>query len=90
MFVVIAYDVGDDKRRNKLHKTLKSYGEPVEESVFEADVEFAQLRRMQKRIEKIITSDDQVRYYILCEECRLKIEVLNGKPPTQTPRRMVI
>jgi len=90
MFVVVAYDVSDDKRRNKLHKTLKSYGEPVEESVFEADLDIARLRRMQTRIEKIITTDDQVRYYFLCEECRAKIEVLNGDPPTVTPRRVIL
>jgi len=90
MFIVIAYDISDNKRRNKLHKALKSFGEPVEESVFEADVDQARWRRMWKRVQQIITDEDQVRFYFLCEECRNNIRVLNGTPPTVAQKRLIV
>jgi len=34
-FIVLAYDIPDDRRRTKLFKTLKRFGFPVQESVFE-------------------------------------------------------
>ena len=35
MFIVVAYDIEDDKQRTRLHKTLRRFGEPVQFSVFE-------------------------------------------------------
>lgn len=90
MFIVIAYDVSDNKRRNKLHKALKSFGEPVEESVFEADIDQARWQRMFKRVQQIIVEEDKVRFYFLCEDCRNRIVVINGTPPTAAPKRVIV
>jgi len=38
MYVVISYDIPEDKRRTKIHKTLKSYGQWMQYSVFECDL----------------------------------------------------
>lgn len=37
-FMVVAYDVPSDKRRTRLHKQLKNYGDPVQYSVFECNL----------------------------------------------------
>lgn len=31
---VVAYDISDDKRRLRLHRLLRGFGEPVQKSVF--------------------------------------------------------
>ncbi|MCB1821340.1 MAG: CRISPR-associated endonuclease Cas2 [Candidatus Competibacteraceae bacterium] len=31
---VVAYDIGDDKRRSRLYRLLRGFGEPVQKSVF--------------------------------------------------------
>ena len=38
MYFVVSYDISDDKRRTKIHNTLKSYGQRVQYSVFECDL----------------------------------------------------
>ncbi|MGV2391312.1 MAG UNVERIFIED_CONTAM: CRISPR-associated endonuclease Cas2 [Microcystis novacekii LVE1205-3] len=47
MYFVVSYDISDDKRRTKIHNTLKSYGQRVQYSVFECDLtdtQYAKLR----------------------------------------------
>jgi CRISPR-associated protein Cas2 len=34
-FVVVVYDISNDKRRTRLHNALLDYGTPVQYSVFE-------------------------------------------------------
>ena len=35
MFIVVAYDICDDRRRLCVHKALKNFGHPVQYSTFE-------------------------------------------------------
>ena len=35
MHILISYDISEDKRRTKIHKMLKSYGQWMQYSVFE-------------------------------------------------------
>ncbi|WP_456399863.1 CRISPR-associated endonuclease Cas2 [Persephonella sp.] len=62
MKYLVTYDVTDDKRRNKLHKLLLSYGINVEFSVFEINVRPSQLNEIVKRILEIIDKDSDVVY----------------------------
>lgn len=79
MFVVVAYDIPDDRRRTRLHQKLKNYGTPVQYSVFEFNLRPAQLRRMRQTVLELIEEeDDQVRIYLLCQSCRERIEAVNG------------
>ena len=36
MFFVVAYDIEDDKRRTKIHKLLKNYGQWMQFSLLNA------------------------------------------------------
>ena len=38
MYLVVSYDIHDDKRRNSIHKVLKNFGERIQFSVFECDM----------------------------------------------------
>lgn len=70
MFAVFVYDIPSDsegvKRRNKLYKLCCKYGYHVQNSVFELDIDYAQLIRIQHETEKIIDKTfDSVRVYHL-------------------------
>lgn len=79
MFVVIAYDIVCDRRRDRVARLLSGYGERVNYSVFECDVRERQFEKLQKRMLQLIDpNEDRVRYYELCLNCRVRIRE-NGK-----------
>ena len=83
MFIVVAYDITDDRRRTRLHKRLKGFGNPVQYSVFECLVDERQFQDMTTMVRKTIhAKQDFVRYYTLCETCRTKIKAINGSVTT--------
>ena len=70
MFVVVAYDVVEDRRRNKIAGVLLNFGRRVQKSVFEAIVDDKQFVKMKAALEKHIDMEtDSVRYYFLCQRC---------------------
>ena len=76
MFFVVSYDVVNDRRRARLHKLLKGYGQRVQRSVFECILDAAAVSSMKEKIHEVIDSKtDSVRYYALCTPCSHKVEV---------------
>jgi len=76
MFIVISYDITDDRRRTKVFEELKDYGTWVQYSVFECDLTPEQIKRVQATIAELIhPRQDSVRYYYLCQSCLAKGEV---------------
>ena len=70
LFVVVSYDIPDDRRRTRVMKMLKDYGAHVQYSVFECDLKPKDLKRMRERLERLIDKrQDNVRFYRLCEDC---------------------
>ena len=70
MFVVVSYDIPDDKRRLKIMKTLEGFGERVQYSVFECRLRRQDLERLRKRLKELVQEkEDDVRFYLLCEQC---------------------
>lgn len=45
--LLVAYDISDDRRRNRLHRLLRGFGEPVQKSVFVCWVDEARRRRLE-------------------------------------------
>ena len=78
-FTLVVYDIPDDRRRTKLHDRLLDFGSPVQYSVFECLVDKAELKKMQKMIQKTISvRRDHVRIYTLCVTCKGKTWVSGG------------
>ncbi len=75
-FVVVAYDIRDDRRRLKVMNTLLDCGGTrVNFSVFECLLPESRLLKVKTAIEKIIDKKkDNIRYYVLCEACIKLIE----------------
>ncbi len=79
-FLLIVYDISNDKRRTKLHNVLLDYGTPVQYSVFECILDKKQREKLDKAVRKVIRPRiDQVRTYHLCAACAAKTEVTSGK-----------
>lgn len=76
-FILVAYDISNDKRRTRLHKILLDYGTPVQYSVFECLVDDENLKKMLVRMRKVLRPRlDHIRLYTICGACREKIEVI--------------
>lgn len=90
-FILVAYDISDDRRRTRLHQKLKDFGTPVQYSVFECLLDKEGLNRMKKVVRKVIhIRQDHVRIYRLCLTCRQKTEVFGGHEITSTPEVIVV
>ena len=77
MFIIVCYDIVDNKRRSRIAKVMKSYGYRVQKSVFECQLDDdRKYLQMKKAIEKTINrEEDSVRYYFLCARCQGNVEV---------------
>ena len=78
-FILVVYDISHDKRRTKLHNTLKDFGSPVQYSVFECLLDKKGEQRLKKAVARVIKPRlDRVRYYYLCAQCLNLVEVSSG------------
>lgn len=76
MLVMISYDVVEDKKRLKLMKLLKDYGDRVQKSVFECNLSQKTYAKVKSGAEAIINKrKDRVRYYRICKGCVDKVEI---------------
>lgn len=74
MYVMVSYDIVDNKRRTRLMKFLKEFGERVQQSVFECDLDETLYETMKYGVEGIIDKRaDRVRYYPLCKGCLRRV-----------------
>lgn len=73
-FIVVAYDIADDKRRSKIVRILEKVGTRVNLSVFECMLTDAQYIKLRKDIsERINAKEDHLAYYPICMNCYAKI-----------------
>lgn len=76
MYILVSYDIVDDRIRNRVMKFLKNFGERIQLSVFECDLDVEMYRKMKRGVETLIDkSNDRVRYYRLCKGCVGKVAI---------------
>ncbi len=63
VFVLIIYDIIDNKRRNGFAKFLQGYGVRIQKSAFEAIISKAKYEKLIKDIPLYIKSEDNVKVY---------------------------
>lgn len=86
MLVLITYDVNteDAAGRARLRKVAKqcvNYGQRVQNSVFECNVDAAKCRQIKALLEGIInTKTDSLRFYYLGDNYKGKVEHIGAKP----------
>ncbi len=86
MFLVICFDISDDRIRYRVAKALKGVGYRVQKSVFECpSVTEKQFLKLQERFEALIDHEqDSVRYYVLCRNCLREVEWTGAGEKPQT------
>lgn len=92
LFVVVSYDIPDNKRRLKVAKTLLDYGgQRVQKSVFECYITARNLERLRQRLERCYDkSQDSIRFYYVCEACKPKGIFLGLAQPIDEPGLLII
>lgn len=75
MNMIVAYDIAEPKRLNRIAKIMKDYGFRVQKSIFEVTVKERGFMEMKARVEEEIEpSEDGVKYFPLCEKCAGTLE----------------
>ncbi|GAK59340.1 CRISPR-associated protein Cas2 [Candidatus Vecturithrix granuli] len=76
-----SYDIKNDQRRTKIHDLLKNYGERIQYSVFECELNRKEYQQLRDALDPLIDVEetDSVRFYRLCRECRSKLEHVGGR-----------
>ena len=89
-FTIIAYDITEDSRRNKVAALLEAHGTRRNKSVFECMVSESQLKKIRTELAQFIdATTDTVLVYRICLDCYIKSELI-GKPTNLPPTDKVI
>lgn len=82
-FLVVSYDVVSDSRRRKVMKTMEGFGQRVQYSVFECLLTPAQVLEMQRKLKKLVSEEDSVRFYSISADDVKRIGVLGSGDVTR-------
>lgn len=70
MNMIVAYDIADGRRLNRIAKVMKDFGVRVQKSIFEVEVSPAGFAEMRRRVEANLDhAEDGVKYFPLCDRC---------------------
>ena len=91
MLYLISYDIEDNRERTRLARILGSYGNRVQFSVFECELDAQELKELVRKVRsKIRLGDtDSIRIYSLCEKDERKTIYLGAKPQ-KNPKTIII
>jgi CRISPR-associated protein Cas2 len=80
---VIAYDIGDDKRRTRIFKLLCGYGAWTQYSLFECWLTKQHLLELRAKLQQHLQAGDSVRMYPLCKSCVARVETEGSPRPVE-------
>ncbi|MBB5263028.1 CRISPR-associated protein Cas2 [Catenibacillus scindens] len=86
MLILITYDVNTQtasgrKRLQKVAKQCVNYGQRVQNSVFECQLDSVKYREVREKLENLIDKDtDSLRFYNLGDKYKSKVEHIGAKP----------
>lgn len=96
MLVLVTYDVSTlegkgQARLRAVAKACRDYGQRVQFSVFEIEVDPAQWIKLKARLESIIKPEvDSLRYYYLGANWQRRVEHVGAKPATDLNAPLII
>ncbi len=88
MMVLVTYDVSTEdapgrRRLRRVARACEDWGQRVQFSVFECDLDPAQWTALRARLVEIIDPErDSLRFYMLGKEWRRRVEHIGTKPAT--------
>ena len=88
---LIAYDISDDVRRQRLVRVLLDYGQRVQESVFWLDVEDDLGERIRERVATVIGAEEDVVWITpLCSGCVRRVTTLGRTRVPELPEYYIL
>jgi len=63
MYLIVAYDISKDKKRNKFAKELLKFGIRTQKSIFECEVEEREVKIIKKLAKKFSSDNDFITIY---------------------------
>ncbi len=69
---LIAYDISNNKKRNKVAELLEQYGERINLSVFECMLTHKQVDELSEKLKQMIAKTDSIKIYFICKSCYAK------------------
>ena len=78
-YVLIIYDIVDNKRRTKFAKLLEGYGKRVQKSAFEALISFSLYNKLLREIGVYVDEEDSIRIYKIVGQGQVTILGKNEK-----------
>jgi CRISPR-associated protein Cas2 len=85
-YVVISYDISDDRTRHRVANVLADYGKRVQYSVFECRVDAETLAKIIALLKPFAEGNDSIRVYQLCESCVKKVVLLGRGELTEVAK----
>ncbi len=95
MMVLVSYDVstissGGKKRLRKVSKECQNYGQRVQNSVFEIDIDYGTFLKVKDNLLKLIDeNEDSIRFYYLGNNWKRRVEHFGAKE-TYDPEGVII
>ena len=96
MLILVTYDVNtletDGKKRlRRVARACEDFGQRVQFSVFEIEVDPAQWTKLKARLEGVIDPQfDSLRYYYLGSNWQRKVEHVGAKPATDLNGTLIV
>ncbi len=96
MMVIVSYDVSTidkegKKRLRKIAKECINYGQRVQNSVFEIDVDYSTFLKVQDKLIKLMDKEkDSLRFYYLGNNWKKKVEHIGAKPTYDPEGTLII
>ena len=96
MYVLITYDVstaseGGERRLRRVARVCLDYGQRVQNSVFECEVDGAQFTTLKARLLEIIEEKhDSIRFYHLGKEWQRRLEHYGAKPSVDLGGSLIV
>jgi len=96
MLVLVTYDVSltdaaGPKRLRRISRACQDFGQRVQYSVFEIEVDPAQWTKLRARLEAIIDlKKDSLRYYFLGANWQRRVEHVGAKPAADLGGTLIV
>ena len=96
MLVLVTYDVGltepgGARRLRRVAKACQDYGQRVQFSVFEIEVDPAQWAALKARLERLIKPEhDSLRFYYLGANWQRRVEHVGAKPAADLDGPLIV
>ena len=96
MLILITYDVNTQtasgrKRLRKVAKQCVNYGQRVQNSVFECQLDATQYRQVRAILEELIDKEtDSLRFYNLGDRYKNKVEHIGAKPSFDVTELLIL